>query len=332
MKNFISIKYSGQKYNLALNKRHAYLNSDNDLDYLYEINKDDIRLTPSLSVLEYKQVQNELYTQQNSSLTFLKFLEQASIRDFGFNWSTLIEQRTQIIKTAWTNFFINQGMLLRQSNINAVHEIADNGLIAAIYCLGTFYASGGRDDAVFWLVKAHNLGNLSAAYELATFMDEKKSYANAIKSLIASADNGLDHAFLTVFHPSIIDILLKAQKTDDVINILDELIESTKYSTARYLKSICYLFQNQFDEAFRLLDDCIKEPQNPLGEKGWLEKNNQNKLVKEYLTKLKSEVFRNRKDFLKIIDILAKDFCFISFKDYREFVNACEKEKIIQFG
>ena len=109
MKNFISIEYSGQKYNLALNKRHAYLNSDNDLDYLYEINKDDIRLTPSLSVLEYKQVQNELYTQQNSSLTFLKFLEQASIRDFGFNWSTLIEQRTQIIKTAWTNFFINQG-------------------------------------------------------------------------------------------------------------------------------------------------------------------------------------------------------------------------------
>ena len=62
------------------------------------------------------------------------------------------------------------------------------------------------------------------------------------------------------------------------------------------------------------------------------QKNNQNKLVKEYLTKLKSEVFRNRKDFLKIMDTLAKDFCFISFKDYREFVKACEKEKIIQFG
>jgi len=306
-------------YSLRLDQKHDYLNSDQVDDSQYEINKADIILSPDLRFSKYKQLQEVERKKQDSSLKISRFLEEASLRDFGIGWSQLIEKRKKEIEQKWKKAFLDQGHVIKLSQLRNIHEVADNGMVLAMYCLGVFYSASNKPDAVEWFVRAHNAGHLGAAYELAVFLDRNLSYSNCLKCLLASADNGLDHAFMSVFHPSIILALLETRKAENIHSLLDKFISSTSYSTARYLKAVCHLFDSEFKEAFQLLDECTKHPQNLLGSKGWIEKNNQNKLVSEYLMKLKSEIFLNRKDFLKKLISLSHDYPFISFKDYSEF-------------
>lgn len=319
MSKSVSIQYNSMTYSLRLDKRHDHLNSNKVDDGNYDINKDDIVLSPGLRVSEYKKLQEVERIKQNSSLKALKFLDEASLRDFSISWSQLMETRKKELEKKWKNAFLDPGHVIHQSQLKNIHEVADNGMVFAMYCLGVFYSASNNPDAIEWFVRAHNSGHLGAAYELAVFMDRNLSYSNCLKCLIASADNGLDHAFMSIFHPSIILALLETKKVENIHTLLDQFISSTSYSTARYLKSICHLLDSEFKEAFQLLNECTKHPQNPLGTKGWIEKDNQNKLVGEYLTRLKSEVFRNRKDFLKKLVSLSQEYPFISFKDYCEF-------------
>ncbi|MDE8755128.1 hypothetical protein PZA22_11585 [Pectobacterium polaris] len=239
-KKFTTISHKSTNYELEYGGWHNHLYGDG-VKALFEVFTDDVRLSDSITVGEYKALKNEEYRAlpDTSCITFSKYLRCSFKEETGKEWDdciTLLKKRINDHATPY--------ILRHKENVSvderskALLKAASNGHVASMYFIGTALKDGGDDNCLTWLSMAHNRGHVGASYDIAAYLDRVGNTLDSLRCLIIAADGGADLAYMGIFH---INILMKFLKIQDVVSLdrmLDELISGSHNTCARYFKAI----------------------------------------------------------------------------------------------
>jgi hypothetical protein len=264
MTQVTTISHNSQSYDLNIGLPFKHLDSD-PLKALQEICIDDIFLPNEKKAGEYKLEKKAEYKAllDKSNLSNKKYLNRCSTADFGYDWDNLID----LIKKNINEACIHLLHLRRKRSEIEQYQIlgaANNGHVAAMYYIGTALSDGQDDNCLFWLSMAHNRGHLGACFEISKYLSRNKNFLDSLRCLIISADSGFDIAYITLFDISIITNMLKIQDLSSIEAMLDELLQVSNYSGARYFKGIISLLQEKRIEGKSLLKSFMQVPKRQL--------------------------------------------------------------------
>jgi len=326
MTQVTTISHNNKSYDLNIGLPFKHLDSD-PLKALQEIFIDDILLPNGKKAGEYKLEKKVEYKAlfDKSNLSNKKYLNTCSIVDFGYEWDKLIDLIKKNINEACIHLLHPRR---KRSEIEQYQILgaASNGHVAAMFYIGTALSDGQDDNCLLWLSMAHNRGHLGACYEMSRYFARNKNFLDSLRCLIISADSGFDIAYITLFDISIITNMLKIQDLSSIETILDELLQVSNYSGARYFKGILSLLQEKRIEGKALLKSFMQTPKRQLRQNEVDDfYDNQIQMISNFIENLIQDIDTGI-PLLNAINDRSNEANFANFESYDELVKEVDKQ------
>ncbi|WP_052713235.1 hypothetical protein [Pseudoalteromonas rubra] len=260
MKHHVVISHNNKSYSLKVGGWLKNLHSD-FTEAMYTVHTDDIVLPCGTTAGSYRKAKKVEYDAINSSTGPKKHLNQSSINDYGCGWDELIQfLKNRINESCLPLLFANGPRSVEEQVL--INKAASNGHVGAMYWIGMVLSDGLNENCLLWLSMAHNRGHVGAAYAMAAFLLNEGNVVEALRCLIIAADSGCDYAFMTIFDSDLLKRMFQLQDVNVIESMLNQLIEVSYYSSARYYKSILLLIQNEIPQGLQLLREFAKNPKN----------------------------------------------------------------------
>ncbi len=319
------IFHNNKEYQLNIGS--SFKNLDSDLaKAIYEVCVEDIILPNGKTAGEYKLEKKIEYDALRMKLdsSNKKYLDKCSLIDFQCHWDDLISLCKKEINDACAHLLLPRRKRTEQEQYQIL-KAASNGHITAMYYIGTALSDGEDDNCLLWLSMAHNRGYLAAAYAISVYLARNKNFLDSLRCLIISTDGGLDLAYLSLFDISIITNMFKIEDMPALETMLEELLEVSNYSSARYFKGMLSLLQGKQKEGTALLTSFMKAPKKPLSRNTVdVVYDNQVQILKNFIENL----IRDISSEIPLLNALAnrsREANFVNFQHYDELVKGVDK-------
>lgn len=260
MKHHVVISHNNKSYSLKVGGWLNNLHSD-PTEAICTVHTDDIVLPCGMTAGNYRKARKAEFDAMNSSTGVKKHLNQSSMNDFGCEWDELIQSLKSRINESCLPLLFAKGLRSKEDQL-LINKAASNGHVGAMYWIGTALSDGSNENCLLWLSMAHNRGHVGAAHEMAAFLLNEGNVVDALRCLIIAADGGCDYAFMTIFDSDLLKRMFQLQDIKVLESMLNQLIEVSHYSSARYYKSILLLIQNEIPQGLQLLREFAKNPKN----------------------------------------------------------------------
>lgn len=149
----------------------------------------------------------------------------------------------------------------------ALFRAADNGHVASTYFIATALSDDKEEKYLSWLTLAHNRGHVGAAYDMAVYFDQIGNTVDSLRCLIISADSGSDIAYKNLFSMDLLKKVLSIQEGSKLDSMLNELIDGSYNSCARYFKAVRLLVGDTPAEGVSLLKMFRQNPKKKPADK-----------------------------------------------------------------
>lgn len=255
--------------------------------------------------------------------SYKQYLNACFQRDFGMDWDEYIGRTSALINERTIPLLMPDRTLdTRQQR--EVLLAASNGHVAAMYWIGTGLRGIQDDHCLRWLSMAHNCGHVGASYEMALHLASKGNHLDALRCLIVSADGGSDIAYLSIFHISVMHLMLKVERAGQAAQLeamFEGLADEAHASCARYLKGVLRLLQGRAAEGRRILDGFSKQPRKkPSAQELDSSYDKQTALVHGFIAGLLADL-ESGANLLNALEAREEQKLFIGFHHYEEMLS-----------
>lgn len=265
MKNFV-ISHSEKTYAIKFGGWANHLHDDLPTA-IYSINTDEIILPNNLKVKDYKCLVAENRKTLKNIDSVKKFLNESSKKDFGLEWDFLINHIKEKINESVLPLLLGRPRKRTDAEQRLINKAASNGHVTAMYWIGTALKDASDDNCLLWLSMAHNSDHVAAAYEMALYLSDNGNDIEAIRCLIVAADRGCDVGFISIFDQKLLNKILKIGNLEKFEFMLDDIIDNSSISSARYFKGVLLLLQGYKERGFKMLLDFKNNPKQRPKEK-----------------------------------------------------------------
>lgn len=334
------ISHNGHTYGLQFGGwlNHRYGDASKAL---FEIYTNDIRL-PDMTVGEYKSAKNAEYEalENKRDMTFMKYLKQSFKSEYGYDWDESIEGIKKAINDSCIPYLLRQK---KDASVNersmALFRAADNGHVASTYFIATALSDGKEEECLSWLTLAHNRGHIGAAYDMAAYFDQIGNTVDSLRCLIISADSGFDIAYMNLFSMDLLKRILSIQEGSKLDSMLNELIDGSHNSCARYFKAVRLLVGDTPAEGVSLLKRFRQNPKKKPADKDIDDVYyNQVAFTEEFADAVLSDISSKKHPLMSLME-RSLEFAnpdranegksiTVGFNDFRELVGVVKKERL----
>lgn len=316
---------------------HRYGEASNALTEVYS---NDIHLN-NTTIGKYKAAKSEEYDslKEKCGMTFMKYLRQSFKTEFDMEWDETIKGLKKTINDSCIPYLLHQKADASvEERTKVIYLAALNGHVASTYFIATAMSDGNDENCLSWLTLAHNRGHIGAAYDMAAYFDRKGNTLDALRCLIISADGGCDFAYLTLFNNELLKSILWIQDSSKLDAMLNELIDGSHSSSARYFKAVRLMVGATPIEGMALMESFCQTPKKKPADKDIDEVyRNQMAFTEEFLHTVLSDINSRKPPLLSLMEC-SLNFsdprrveegkpCALSFKDYRESLELFKKFK-----
>ncbi len=239
------------------------------LEALSEVHTDDIVLK-NITIGDYKAAKRTEYAglKNRKNVTYMKYLKTEFKKEFGMGFEETIKTLKQSINNSCISYLLRQnpGATVNERSI-ALFRAASNGHVASTYFIATSLSDKKDDSCLHWLTLAHNRGHIGAAYDIAAYLYQTGNILDALRCLIISADGGCNIAYMTLFSIDLLKSILMINECTRLNSMLDELIDGSHNSCARYFKAILLLIEGAFTEGITLMNKFRQAPKKKPSDK-----------------------------------------------------------------
>lgn len=308
---------------------------------LLEVYTNDIRLQ-DMTVGEYKAYKSAEYEALGNKrdMTFMKYLKQSFKNEYGYDWDEALESIKKAINDSCIPYLLRQK---KDASIDersmALFRAADNGHVASTYFIATALSDGKEDECLSWLTLAHNRGHIGAAYDMASYFNQIGNTLDSLRCLIISADGGCDIAYMNLFSMDLLKKVLSIQEGFKLDAMLNELIDGSYSSCARYFKAVRILVGDSPEEGVVLLKRFRQNPKKKPADKDIDDVyHNQVTFTEEFVDAVLSDI-SSKKHPLQSLMERSHEFAntdrakkgksvTVGFTDFRELVGAMNIEQL----
>lgn len=335
--NITKFFHNGHTYELEYG---GWLNHRNDKasEALFEVYTNDIYLK-DCTIGEYKIVKRAEYEvlENKRDMTFMKYLKQSFKTEFDMKWDDTIKAIKKAINDSCIPYLLRQKTdALVDERTTVLYQAASNGHVASTYFIATAMSDGENENCLAWLTLAHNRGHIGAAYDIAAYFYRTGNTLDALRCLIISADGGCDIAYMTLFNIELLKRILNIEEGDRLDAMLNELIDGSHSSCARYFKAVRLLAGDTPTKGIALMERFLQTPKKKPADKDLDDTYRiQVAFTEEFLGTVLSDICSNKSPIVSLVECalkfsdphrgkVGKPFT-LSFNDYRNSVEMLKK-------
>lgn len=335
--NITKIFHNGHAYELEyggwLNHRYGEASKA-----LTEVYSNDIHLN-NTTIGEYKAAKSDEYEsfKDKRDMTFMKYLRQSFKTEFDMEWNETIKGIKKAINDSCIPYLLRQKADASvEEKSTAIYLAAANGHVASTYFIATAMSDGDDENCLFWLTLAHKRGHIGAAYDMAAYFYRIGNTLDALRCLIVSADGGCDFAYLTLFNIELLKSMLSIQDSSKLDAMLNELVDGSHSSSARYFKAVRLLAGDTPTEGVAHMKTFRQTPKKKPADKDIDDVyRNQMAFTEEFLHTVLSDISSRKPPLVSLMECSLKfsdprraeegKSYALSFEDYRESLEMFKK-------